>query len=145
MDIRNGSAGIYYQALNVSGTALLETNGKQVFWGLSGDTPKENYLILPRTNDAVIIWQDTRFANDGYRIYFQFLNEDGTVDLETMAGRLPPLVAANKKLPMQWLPLTITFAIVWEDARGNNPKIYAQLISPTGERLWGDGGMELTK
>ncbi len=144
MDIRNGSAGIYYQALNVSGTALLETNGKQVFWGLSGDTPKENYLILPRTNDAVIIWQDTRFANDGYRIYFQFLNEDGTVDLETNGRPVTTFGGGEQKTPHAVVTPDNHVAIVWEDARGNNPKIYAQLISPTGERLWGDGGLELT-
>jgi len=144
MDLRNGSAGIYYQAYNEAGTALLEPNGKEVFWGLSGDTPKENYLILPRSNDAVIIWQDTRFANDGYRIYFQFLNNDGTVDLETNGRPVTTAVGGGQQTPHAIVTDDDHVAIVWEDARGDNPKVYAQLISPTGERLWGDTGLEIT-
>jgi len=144
MDLRNGSAGIDYQALNEAGTVLLEPNGKQVFWGLSGDTPKDNYLILPRSNDSVIVWQDTRFANDGYRIYFQFLNNDGSVDLETNGRPVTTAVGGEQKNPHAVVTPDDQIAVVWEDARGNNPKVYAQLLSATGDRLWGDTGLELT-
>lgn len=144
MDIRNGSVGIYYQVLNPAGQIQLENNGKLVFWGLSGDTPKNNYLSIPRSNDVAIIWQDTRFANDGYRIYIQFLNPDGTVDLETNGRPITTSVGGKQLEPSAVVTPDDYTAIVWEDARGNNPKIYAQLIDPNGNKMWGDTGLEIT-
>ena len=144
MDIRNGSVGIYYQVYNPSGVAQLENNGKMVFWGLSGDTPLENYLILPRTDDAVIIWQDTRYANLGFQIFFQFLNPDGSVGLEPNGRAVTVQTGGDQITPSAVVTPDGRIAIAWEDKRGDNPKIYLQLIDANGNRLWGDGGMELT-
>ena len=144
MDIRNGSVGIYYQALSYEGTVLLAVNGVEVFWGLSGDAPLDNYLILKRSSDVVIIWQDTRFANDGYRIFFQFLNSDGSIDLEPNGRPVTVSVGGSQSTPSAVVTPDDQIAVIWEDARGNNPKVYAQLLSASGERLWGDQGMELT-
>lgn len=145
MDIRNGSVGIYYQVLDANGNELLEPNGKQVFWGLSGDAPKKEYMILPRSNDSVVIWQDTRFANDGYRIFFQFLSEDGQTALETN-GRQVTLQSEGKQ---EFSHAVVTdndqIALVWVDGREEYPNIYAQLIDVNGDRLWGDGGIKLTQ
>jgi hypothetical protein len=144
MDVRNGSVGIYYQVLNASGNIQLEANGKLIVWGLSGDTPLENYLIVNRSTDTAIIWQDTRFANDGYRIYYQILNPDGSVDLEVNGRPITDSVGGTQLSPKAIVTPDDYLAIVWEDERGNNPKIYAQLLSPTGERLWGDQGLEVS-
>jgi hypothetical protein len=144
MDIRNGSVGIYYQALTYEGTVLLAVNGAEVFWGLSGDAPLDNYLILKRSSDVVIIWQDTRFANDGYRLFFQFLNPDGSIDLEPNGHPVTVSVGGSQSTPSAVVTPDDQIAIVWEDARGDNPKVYAQLLSANGERLWGEQGMELT-
>lgn len=144
MDIRNGSVGIYYQALTYEGTVLLAVNGAEVFWGLSGDAPLDNYLILKRSSDVVIIWQDTRFANDGYRLFFQFLNPDGSIDLEPNGHPVTVSVGGSQSTPSAVVTPDDQIAIVWEDARGDNPKVYAQLLSASGERLWGEQGMELT-
>jgi len=144
MDIRNGSVGIYYQALTYAGTPLLAENGIQVFWGLSGDTPLKNYLILKRSSDVVIIWQDTRFANDGYRIFYQFLNPDGTVDLEPNGRPVTESVAGYQLTPNAVVTPDDQIAIIWEDTRGSDPNVYAQLISADGQRLWGDFGIKLT-
>jgi len=144
MDIRNGSVGIYYQSLSSTGTPLLATNGVEVFWGLSGDTPLDNYLILKRSSDVVIIWQDTRFANDGYRIYFQFLNPDGSIGLETNGRPVTTSVGGTQSTPCAYVTPDDQIVIIWEDARGDNPKVYAQLIGQNGERLWGDEGIPLT-
>ncbi|MBP7194269.1 MAG: T9SS type A sorting domain-containing protein [Candidatus Cloacimonetes bacterium] len=145
MDIRNGSVGIYYQVLDSSGTPLLEQNGREVFWGLSGDTPLENYLILPRADDTAIIWQDTRFANLGYQIFFQYLNPDGSVDLETNGRPVTASTGEHQVTPAAAVTPDGHIAVAWEDKRHDNPKIYLQLLSPTGEKLWGDTGMELTQ
>ena len=144
MDIRNGSVGIYYQALTYEGTVLLAVNGAEVFWGLSGDAPLDNYLILKRSSDVVIIWQDTRFANDGYRLFFQFLNPDGSIDLEPNGHPVTVSVGGSQSTPSAVVTPDDQIAIIWEDARGDNPKVYAQLLSANGERLWGEQGMELT-
>lgn len=145
MDNRNGSIGLYYQVLNSAGTELLPENGSQIFWGLSGDTPKGQYQVLARSNDAVIIWQDTRFANEGYRIFFQFIDPLGETLLETN-GRtvtLDPMGAQNT--PQAVVTPDDHVAMVWTDDRSGASRIYAQLISPTGERLWGDNGMMITE
>lgn len=144
MDIRNGSVGIYYQVLNTAGATQLADNGVEVFWGLSGDTPLQNYHLLPRSTDVVAIWQDTRFANIGYQIYFQIVNPDNTVALETNGRPVTVSVGAEQLTPQGVVTPDGHIAIVWEDKRNANPKIYAQLISPTGERLWGDTGLEMT-
>jgi hypothetical protein len=144
MDLRNGSVGIYYQVYNSTGTPQLEENGQVVFWGLSGDTPLDNYLILPRANDTVIIWQDTRYANLGSQIYFQILNPDGTVYLETNGRPVTESTGFNQLTPAATVTPDGHIAIAWEDHRNANPKIYLQLLDANGSRIWGDYGMELT-
>lgn len=144
MDIRNGSVGIYYQVFNSAGNAQLANNGQVVFWGLSGDTPLDNYLILPRANDAVIIWQDTRLANNGYQIYFQFLHPDGSVQFEANGRPVTLPTGADQITPSAAVTPDGKIAVAWEDKRNDNPKIYMQLLDANGDRLWGDTGMELT-
>ncbi len=144
MDIRNGSVGIYFQVLDSTGNILLEPDGREVFWGLSGDTPLDNYVVLPRANDVVIVWQDTRYANLGYRIYFQFLNPDGSTALEVNGRPVTLFTGADQITPHAVVTPDGHIAVVWEDKRNANPKIYLQLLDPAGNRLWGDYGMELT-
>ncbi len=146
MDFRNGSLGIYYQVLNTSGTAQLTENGVQVFWGLSGDATLKQIIHLPRQNDTVVIWQDTRYSNLGYQIFFQAINPDssGTQDFEENGRSVTVLTGNDQNNPSAVVLPDDKIAIVWEEKRANNPKIYAQLIDANGNRLWGDMGMELT-
>lgn len=145
MDIRNGSVGIYYQVLNAAGVPQLAENGQVVFWGLSGDAPLKHYQLLSRGSDAVVIWQDTRFANNGYQIYFQIVNSAGVAQLETNGRPVTASIGAEQLSPKGVILPDGSIAVVWEDKRQDNPKIFAQLLSPTGERMWGETGMELTE
>ena len=146
MDMRNGSVGIYYQVLDASGSTMLADDGELVFWGLSGDTPKGQYQILPRNNDNLILWQDTRFANEGYRIYYQILTEDGQTLLETNGRPVTIDGGGDQRRPFAASSPDGHVAIVWVDGRGGSSgNIYAQLISPSGDRLWGDNGIKLTE
>lgn len=145
MDMRNGSIGLYYQVLNSSGNVLLEADGKEVFWGLSGDAPLNNYLVLPRANDIAIIWQDTRFANIGYQIFFQYLNPDGTIALETNGRSATTSTGYDQSDPQAVVTPDGHIYLAWIDNRHEHPRIYMQLLSPTGERLWGDTGVPLTE
>jgi len=145
MDARNGSIGIYYQVLDASGNLQLAENGVEVFWGLSGDTPINQYQILARDNDTVIIWQDTRYASEGYRLFFQFLNEDGQTLLETNGRPITLEGLGHQKDAHATVTEDGHIAIVWRDERSGTSTIYAQLISPAGDRLWGDNGMRITE
>ena len=145
MDARNGSIGIYYQVLNINGDPLLEPNGVEVFWGLSGDAPLNNYLVLPRADDIAIFWQDTRYANIGYQIFFQYLNPDGTVALETNGRSVTTSTGSNQSDPQAVVTPDGHIYVAWIDNRHEDPKIYMQYLSPTGERLWGDTGVPLTE
>jgi hypothetical protein len=144
MDTRTGSVGINYQVLNTSGTALLAQNGVEVFWGLSGDATLKEIIHLPRQNDTVVIWQDTRFANLGYQIFFQTINADGSVDFETNGKPVTTLTGNDQSNPAAVVLPDNKIAIVWEEKRTSNPKIFGQLLDSNGDRLWGDTGIAIT-
>jgi hypothetical protein len=144
MDLRNGSVGIYYQVLNSSGEFQLADNGIQVFWGLSGDATLKQIIHLPRQNDTAVIWQDTRYGNLGKQIFVQIINQDGTVDLDVNGKAVTTLTGHDQNFPSAVVLPDDKIAIVWEEKRTNNPKIYAQLISANGDRLWGEQGIAVT-
>ncbi len=144
MDMRNGSVGLYYQALNAAGTPLLAADGVEVFWGLSGDAIKDQFVAARRQNDVVVVWHDTRFANMGSQIYFQIINLDGTILFEEYGVPVTLLTGGDQLTPQVVVLPDDSFAIVWEDRRYNDSKIFAQLLDPAGNRMWGDLGLELT-
>lgn len=144
MDLRNGSVGIYYQVLNTSGIPQLAENGVQVFWGLSGDATLKQIIHLPRQNDSAVIWQDTRYGNLGKQIFVQIINQDGTVELEENGKSVTTLTGHDQNFPSAVVLPDDKIAIVWEEKRTNNPKIYAQLLDVNGNRLWGEQGIAVT-
>jgi len=145
MDQRNGSIGLYYQVLDTTGNTLLANDGLRIFWGLSGDTTKGEYRILPRSNDSIVIWQDTRFANEGYRIFFQFLTADGQTLLETNGRTLTEDGLGHQYDVHAVVTEDDHVAVVWRDERSGESQVFAQLISPAGERLWDANGLPLTE
>jgi len=144
MDRRNGSDGIYYQVLDLNGNPLLTANGVQVFWGLSGDATLKQIIHLPRQNDTVVIWQDTRYANLGYQIFYQIINQDGTLAFEENGCPITTLTGNDQSTPAAVVLPDGKIAVVWEEKRTNNPKIYGQLLDGNGNRLWGDTGIAIT-
>jgi len=144
MDMRNGSVGLYYQVLNAAGTPQLVNNGVRVFWGLSGDAIKDQFVVAPRQNDVVVAWQDTRFANMGSQIFYQIINPDGTVVLTNNGVSVTNITGGDQVTPQIVVLPDDSFCIVWQDKRYDDSKIFAQLLDPNGNRLWGDLGMELT-
>lgn len=145
MDNRNGSIGLYYQVLTPSGDIVLPENGTQIFWGLSGDTPKGQYQIAARANDTVIVWQDTRFANDGYRIFYQILTESGETLLETNGRPVTVDHTGSQSNPQLVMTSGNQFAIAWTDDRNGASNVYVQQFSANGDRLFGDNGMKVTE
>ena len=144
-DIRDGSDGIYYQVFNPEGISQLTENGQLIFWGIGGEIYGENCKILPRSQDVLIVWTDFRDPHLGSKIFFQFLNPDGSVDLEP-DGRplILPIYGPQAAFDAIVLPDdSIVFA--WMDERNGNYKIYLQHIDSNGIRLWGDYGIPLTE
>lgn len=145
MDVRNGSVGLYFQVLDAVGNTLLADDGNLIFWGLSGDATKGQYRIVPQLDNTLIVWQDTRFAYQGVRIFYQILTEDGETLLETNGRPLTVSGGGDQRNPQAISTPDGHVAVVWVDSRSGNPSVYAQLLSPSGDRLWGDNGIKLTE
>ncbi|MDD2331754.1 MAG: FlgD immunoglobulin-like domain containing protein [Candidatus Cloacimonetes bacterium] len=148
MDMRNGSVGLNYQVLTPTGNTLLAENGVEIFWGLSGDAVKDQMVVLPRDNDAIVIWQDSRYAVLGYQIFMQIIDADGNKlfnDPGEENGRpITMHTGATQLTPAAVVLPDGSFVVTWAEQREDNPRVFAQMISATGERLWGDYGMPLT-
>lgn len=143
MDIRNGSVGIYYQVVDFDGNTQLQEDGVQVFWGLSGDVPQGKYQIFPRQNDVIIVWEDTRFADVGSRVYYQILDPDGNAVLETNGVPITLDHEGSQDRVSATLSDNDELAVVWRDNRLGYSQVYAQLISSDGTRAWDDNGLKI--
>ncbi len=147
LDGRTGSKGINQQIINASNNTVLAENGQTVFYGLSGDAGKNDLIEVhprPVQNDLVVVWWDSRYAINGYQIFFQFINPDGSVDLEEN-GRPLTIPTGHERSDFNSVtnPEGQTM-VLWQEQSGYYPKIYAQLIDVDGSLLWGDEGMEMT-
>ncbi len=147
LDARTGSIGITHQIINADSEFVLADNGETVFFGLSGDAGKDDLIeAYPRQSqgDAVVVWHDTRAASNGVQIFFQFVNPDGSVDLE--ANGRPVTVLTG--YPQSSFDAATNDAgqtmVVWIEQRGFIPKLFAQLIDVDGNYLFGDMGLEMT-
>jgi len=142
-DMRSGSPCMYYQVVNSAGNTVLETNGKPIYQAIGNGIDYSSYLTLPRSNDAVIIWKDYRGGVTGYQLFFQFLNPDGSFDLETNGK--PVALNASVGYDQNSFSATVSpddkIAVVWEE----NYRIKAQLLDANGNRLWGDNGIMLSE
>jgi hypothetical protein len=141
-DMRDGSVSLYYQVLNPQGNPVLTANGRLIHQGMSGDAVYNQTMNLARSSDAVIMWVDSRCSNLGYQIYYQFLNPDGSADLEPN-GRTITLTTENNNNQSNFSAIVTPddkLCIVWEE----NTNVKAQLISADGTRLWGENGICVT-
>jgi hypothetical protein len=109
---------------------------------MSGDAVYNQTMNLARSSDAVIMWVDSRRSNLGYQIYYQFLNPDGSADLEPN-GRTITLTTENNYNQTNFSAIVTPddkLCIVWEEYT----IVKAQLISADGTRLWGENGITVT-
>ncbi len=144
IDERNGSPGMYYQVLNALGNPLLTVNGKLIYQGLGGGIDYSSTITLARSNDTVVLWSDYRNPQSGVLIYFQFLNPDGTCDLEAN-GKQVALLSGTGYWQNNFSAVVTPddkIAIVWDESFS---RVKAQLIDANGNRLWGDYGMYVTE
>ncbi|HNX01608.1 MAG TPA: T9SS type A sorting domain-containing protein, partial [Candidatus Cloacimonadota bacterium] len=149
-DYRTGSCSIYYQVLNLSGVEQLENNGKLIFQGLDGDAVKDETLLLKRANDVAVVWTDTRAANFGYQIYFQIVEQDGTLLMPVNGKPVTTFTGEDQLSPSAVVTANDEIAIVWSERisvpnTNDHYKIHAQLLSSNGDYLWGNSGIEIAQ
>ncbi len=142
-DTRTGSTGIYVQVLNASGTAQLEDNGKMIWYGLDGDAL--NFVVIENNDNPILMWQDTRNASIATQIYMQVVNSDGTfgmvedgVPITQMTGYDQTNFDTYKDDSQNMI------AVVWEENRGSEKKVFAQAVDLNANSLWNDMGIEIS-
>lgn len=142
-DHRTGSLGLMTQFVNEQGNFILQNDGIEVFWGLSGNA--ESYVTLAHDDITYIVWLDSRHGLFGHKVYYQIIDAQGTplmpfngarVGLNpedyVLEGNLYAKVNHNGDLLVAW-------------TREENAYIvpYAQIINTQGQRLLGDYGIRL--
>ncbi|MCF7793338.1 MAG: T9SS type A sorting domain-containing protein [Candidatus Cloacimonetes bacterium] len=142
-DTRTGSTGIYVQILDFSGNIQLDEDGELIWYGLDGDAL--DFVILENQENPVVLWEDTRNASIATQIYMQVVNSNGTFGLQEdgvaitqMTGYDQDNFDAYKETDES------TIALVWEENRGNERKVYAQAVDLNATSLWNDMGIQLS-
>jgi hypothetical protein len=144
-DYRNGSCSIYYQVLTPECDQLLEDNGKLLFLGLDGEAVRDKSFILKRSNDVVVVWEDTRASYFGYQIYFQIVEPDGTLLMPENGRPVTTFTGVNQENPSAVVTPYDEIAITWANDQEESPKVHVQLLSSDGYYLWGETGVEVTQ
>lgn len=139
MDNRTGSYSVYYQILSPQGMHQLPVEGIALREGIDGSIVPE--LMVPRLNDVAVIWKDRRYGSYGERIFYQFINPDGSIQLETNGRPVTLTCDDSQMFPAAAATADGKLLIAWTD----NFQIKAQLIDTDGSRLWGDDGILITQ
>ncbi|MCX5753310.1 MAG: hypothetical protein NTW97_06630, partial [Candidatus Krumholzibacteria bacterium] len=138
-DHRSGSAHIYAQKVNASGTAQWTANGVP----LCTATGDQQYPTI--TSDgaggAIVTWRDSR--GETYDIYAQRINASGTAQWTTDGVAL--CAATNSQSDPRIVSDGAGGAIItWIDFRsGSNYDIYAQRVNASGTAQWTTDGVAL--
>jgi hypothetical protein len=139
-DQRDGSFAIYHQVLDASGTQLLETNGRQLVWGLSGLTT--DMSMKPSGDDAVIVWKDTRYPN-ATKNFVQILEPSGTTRFAENG-----LAITTTSYPQDPADTYInsdgSMMFVWPQQMEGYQKVFVQSIASDGTRQFGEGGLAVS-
>ena len=142
-DYRTGSCDIYYQALSHTGNPLLEQNGKLVCRGMDGDAIDP--ILLKQSNNAVLVWKDSRQYYFGYRIYFQIVTPEHSLLLPANGKPITTYTGHDQSNFSATMVSDNQIAVTWVEDTGDSSKVYAQLLSPTGDYLWGDTGIAVAQ
>jgi len=134
-DNRTGSTGLYVQLLDNSGNIILEENGEIIYYGLCGDA--HNQQILTNNDQKIIIWEDTRNAGYGFQIYYQVVNDDGSIELAENGEPITTLTGDDQEsMDSDIYPDTDVLSVVWEENKLGYKQIYGQAVDLAGNMLW---------
>ncbi len=139
-DKRTGSDGIYCQIINADGTEVLENNGAEVFWGLSGDAT--NAIVLSKNQKTYYIWEDSGYLVP--RIMYQILDENGNIMLAENGVPIAPDVDITMSNPVADIADNGNIIVVWEQEENGYNRIYYQYILADGNLAAGNSGTAIS-
>lgn len=136
-DAHSGSPDLYAQRLNSSGVKQWAASGIALC-DATGDQG-ELAVTADGSGGAVFVWEDARTAGI-LPIYGQRISSAGAAQWTANGMRL------NDSNTWQLLPRVVytasnTAIVVWYEDRGAGNNVYAQNITSTGTRLWGNSGV----
>lgn len=143
-DITGGMAGICCNVMNPAGSWLLPDTQQNVITGNDDSNSVDYPILLPRSNGVCTLWIDNRYGFNNQLIYYQYVDGDGNILLDE-GGRPIALNSTNEQQSMQAIITPDDYvAVIWREFINNLPHIFAQLIDPLGNRLWGGDGVQVT-
>ncbi|MBI5701126.1 hypothetical protein HZC34_04675 [Candidatus Saganbacteria bacterium] len=134
-DFRSGNSGLYLQKINESGNLLWDKKG----------SPATNLkcehlypqILSNNSNEAYIVWQDNR--SNTFNVYLQKIDLNGNSIFPQNGIRICG-TTEYQVFPEMILAQDGGVIISWVDYRSKEEDIYAQKVSPNGEKLWGENG-----
>ena len=100
-------------------------------------------LLSDSSGGAFIVWADYSNFSPAIRVLTQRVSADGYIRWQDEGVRVS-LSSAYQLTPQMCSDGSGGFIIAWVDTRFGNEDIFAQRISPDGNRLWGDNGVAIT-
>ncbi len=137
-----GSADVYLQRVNASGSPQWATDGIPAFSVLTGEQVLPN-MIPDGAGGAILAWQDSRGALS-YDIYAQRVDGTGALLWNASTGLAVCSAANNQVNPVLCTDNANGAIIAWQDQRkGANvdADIYAQRVTGAGTVAWTANGV----
>lgn len=142
-DRRGTETGISYQSLSLGGNPQLEEGGRVLIKGLDSMWT-EGRIALARGDDLIVLWDDDRNPGKRSQIYFQVIDTFGSFTFTPDGVPATQLTAGDQYITAAKVLPNGQTVVVWHDRRESYYDLYAQLLSPGGERLWGETGLRLS-
>ncbi len=135
---RTGSYDIYVQRIDASGKMKWGSGGL----GVCTMTADQLYPVLSvdGAGGAIIAWDDNR--NGSHDVYAQRVSSSGGVEW-TPNGVAVCTAAGNQQNPAIIPNGSGGAIVVWHDQRSGTFDIYSQMLSESGEPMWGADGIPL--
>jgi hypothetical protein len=136
-DSRGADTDIYAQRVNSTGGVQWISNGVPIC--TANNTQWYPKICSDGIGGAIITWEDYRSDLD-YDIYAQYINSTGHV-LWIANGSEICTATGDQERPQICSNGHADVIITWQDSRGADTDIYAQMIDSTGDTKWVDNGV----
>lgn len=142
-DKRNGTDyDVYCQKLNPSGIPQWTANGVPV--AVAANSQLSPKITIDNGGNPIIAWQDKRNGTD-YDVYAQKINGVGVIQWANNGVVVCNAIANQSAIDMTTENISDGIIISWKDARGNNVNIYSQKVDLSGNNVWANNGILISK